>query len=50
MLFLGTKISATAENIKSKGKMEGILNFCVDDIRYLEKEIKELMEECGEDK
>lgn len=45
----GTKILAEEEKIKSKGNIEGIINFYKDDIKYLESEIKSLLEECKED-
>lgn len=43
------KILAEEEQIKSKGNIEGIINFYSDDIRYLENEIDELLDECREE-
>ena len=49
ILFPGIKILAQESNIKSKGNIDGIVNFYSEDISYLENEINVLLEECKED-
>lgn len=46
LLIPEMKTQAEEEQIKSKGKIEGIFNFYSDDIKYLKNEIDELLEEC----
>lgn len=49
LLIPEMKTQAEEEQIKSKGKIEGIINFYSDDIKYLKNEIDELLEECREE-
>lgn len=46
LLIPGVKISAEEEKVKGEGVIEGIINFCDDDIKYLKDEINRLLEEC----
>lgn len=48
MGVLGSDIKILADEIpiKSKGNLEGFIDFMNQDISYLEKEIKELLNEC----
>lgn len=49
LLLPGTKTLAEENKIESRGNIEGIVNIYSNDIRYLENEINELLEECKED-
>lgn len=49
MALPAIKTMAEESNIKSRGNIEGIINFYSDDIRYLEEEIDKLLAECMED-
>lgn len=49
ILIPGIKTLAGESSIKSRGSIEGIINFYSDDIRYLEEEIDKLFEECKEE-
>lgn len=46
MLFLPVKSLAEENNIKSKGSMEGMIQFYAQDIHYLKTEIFMLLAEC----
>lgn len=49
LLLPGTKTLAEENKIESRGNIEGIVNIYSNDIRYLQNEINELLEEFKED-
>ena len=48
-IFSASKILAEENHIQSKGKIEGVVNFYSQDIRYLKSELNNLRMECLED-
>lgn len=50
ILLPGMKLTAKENYVKSKGSIEGMVHFYAQDIKYLETEINQLLEECEEDK
>lgn len=49
LLIPGMKTLAEEERLSSRGKIEGVINFYSDDIKYLKNEIDKLLKECKEE-